>query len=266
ETTLNTAKTAYENAKASLSAAETAANQELERYAGNVESARVSANDDAKAIAIAKLEKQIQDASIRAPISGTVTAAYAREGAAGSGLLFVIEDTDSLAIATKFREYDIGKVAPGLAATIKTNYTGSAEYSGAVTEIDPTAVKNSSGDTLNSSDIEFAAKVAVTSEGHALRIGASADVSVITDKRENVRCVPDDAVKAGDNGESVVFFARGEPEGQCTACAIAVSTGLETDFYIEIEADGLQDGMKILKEAGELQDGMAIQLGQEEPM
>ena len=37
------------------------------------------------------LEKQLQDSVIKAPISGAVTAVFAREGAAGQGVLFIIE-------------------------------------------------------------------------------------------------------------------------------------------------------------------------------
>jgi multidrug efflux pump subunit AcrA (membrane-fusion protein) len=262
---LNTAKTTYGNAKASVSAAETAARQDLDRLAGNVESARIAADDEARAIAVRKLEKQIRDASIQAPTSGTVTAAYAREGAAASGLLFVIEDTSRLAIATKFREYDIGRVFPGLSVAIKTNYTGSSEYAGVVAKIDPTAVKNANGDTLSSSDVEFAAEVAVTSENSDLKIGTNANLSVVTEKKENVYYVPYDAVVATENGETVVYSASRQADGY-TAHAIAVSTGMETDFYVEIAGDELADGMMILKDASAMQNGMAIQLGQGEQL
>ena len=247
KTAYTQAQNKYQDALRALEEAKTAAGKELER----------------KNIDIQKLEKQIQDASIIAPISGTITAVYAREGAAGSGLLFIIEDTDRLEITTKFREYDIGRVSPGISVVIKTDYTGDSEYSGIIAEVDPTAVKNTNGDTLASTDVEFAAKVAVTSETSNLRIGANANLSVITDKKENVYCVSYDALATAENGETVIYAAQ-EKGGKYLAHAITVSTGMETDFYVEITGEELVDGMKILKEASAIQNGMTIKLGQEE--
>ncbi len=247
KTAYTQAQNKYQDALRALVEAKEAAGKELER----------------KNIDIQKLEKQIQEASIIAPISGTITAVYAREGAAGSGLLFIIEDTDRLEITTKFREYDIGRVSPGISVVIKTDYTGDSEYSGTIAEVDPTAVKNTNGDTLASTDVEFSAKVAVTSETSNLRIGANANLSVITDKKENVYCVSYDALATAENGETVIYAAQ-EKGGKYLAQAITVSTGLETDFYVEITGDELVDGMKILKEASALQNSMTIKLGQEE--
>ncbi|MCL2233479.1 MAG: efflux RND transporter periplasmic adaptor subunit [Treponema sp.] len=110
---------------------------------------------------------------ITAPISGTVTAVIAREGAAGLGLLFVVED-DNLKISTSFREYDLARIAAGMEVTITSDATGSAEYSGVITRINPAAM-------TGAPVAQFEAEVLVTSADTSLRIGMNTRVTVRLD-------------------------------------------------------------------------------------
>ena len=111
---------------------------------------------------------------IRSPINGVVTAVYAREGVPGPGLLFVVEDTDNLRIITRFREYDIGRINPGMDAAISSGAAGDTVYTGTITRINPAANANA-----HASIAEFEAEVAVTSPNTGLRIGMNARVTII---------------------------------------------------------------------------------------
>lgn len=238
---LDTAKTAYENAKSSKGTSDTAAETALQ-----------------------KLEKQISDAAVKSPISGIVTAVYAKEGSSGAGLLFVVEDTNSLKITTKFKEYDIGSIAPGLEVLIKSDYTGDEEYLGVVEEIDPAALKSPTGDNIASANVEFAAKIAVTSPQTNLKIGTNARLTVITEKKEAVFCVPFDALKRNINGETVIYVAQENGAGKYSVNELKVSTGMEADFSVEISGQELTEGLKVLKDAPALDNGMEILLGPED--
>jgi len=110
-------------------------------------------------------------ALIRAPIAGTVTAVFAREGEIGMGRLFTVEDTDSLRIATSFREYDLARLAPGMGVAIMSDATGGAVYSGVISRINPAA-------NALAPVPEFEAEVLVTCEGARLRIGSSARLEI----------------------------------------------------------------------------------------
>ena len=160
--TLQSASTAYQNARELLNAARIAAQQDVERLRSNVTSAEVSANFEAMEIAIQQLERHLEDSVITAPINGTVTSVIAREGAAGMGLLFTIEDTDKLKIITSFREYDISRIEPGMKVKITT--TSNAEYEGTITRISPAA-------SPFSPVVEFEAVVQVNSPDTSLKIG-----------------------------------------------------------------------------------------------
>ncbi|MCL2294851.1 MAG: efflux RND transporter periplasmic adaptor subunit [Spirochaetes bacterium] len=118
---------------------------------------------------------------IKAPISGAVTAVFAREGVPGPGLLFVVEDTDNLKIITRFREYDIGRIKTGMDVLITSDATGDAVYTGRISRINPAAIKNEFGETVAASVVEFEAEVAVTSANTDLRIGTNTRLTVILD-------------------------------------------------------------------------------------
>jgi multidrug resistance efflux pump len=125
-------------------------------------------------IALLMLERQLEEATIKAPISGTVTAVIAKEGAVGAGLLFVIEDTENLRITTRFREYDIARVETGMEVAITSDATGSAVYTGVISRINPAAV-------ISASVVEFEVEVVVTSHDTGLRIGTNTRINIILD-------------------------------------------------------------------------------------
>jgi len=114
----------------------------------------------------------LERAAVRSPISGTVTAVAAREGSMGNGLLFVVEDTDSLRVMARFREPDLRLVQAGMSVVITSDATGSAEYAGVISRINPAAAPG--GQVA-----EFEAEVLVTSKSPTLRIGSSARLDIV---------------------------------------------------------------------------------------
>jgi len=213
-------------------------------------------------LAIEIMEKQFNDSVVRAPVSGTVTAVYAKEGRPGSGLLFVIEDTENLVIKTMIKEYDISKAKVGMKVDIKSDSTGNAVYEGVIGKIAPAAVKDINGETvLKSSDIEFEAQVKLVSRETDLRIGMNTRLNVILEKKDHVYCVPYDAIVTDLNGESSVYIASENGAKKQIAKQINISTGIETDFYVEISGPDLTDGMKVVSDASAVREGMQLNMG-----
>jgi len=213
-------------------------------------------------LAIEIMERQLSDSVIRAPASGAVTAVYAKAGRPGSGLLFVIEETDNLLIKTMIKEYDISKAKVGMKVDIKSDSTGNAIYEGVISKIAPAAVKDTNGETvLKSSDIEFEAQVKLVSRETDLRIGMNTRLNVILEKKDHVYCVPYDAIVTDLNGESSIYIASENGVKKQIAKQINVSTGIETDFYVEISGLDLLDGMKVVSDASTVRNGTQLNIG-----
>jgi multidrug resistance efflux pump len=160
--------------RANVTTAEILANLEPREIAALLESGELAGSLEVMEIALDILERQLEDSTIRAPISGTVTAVIAREGAVGMGALFVIEDTDSLRIISRFREYDIAQIEMGMEVAITSDATGNAVYAGVISRINPAAA-------ISVSVVEIEVEVTVTSQNTGLRIGTNTRINIILD-------------------------------------------------------------------------------------
>jgi len=254
---LTSAQVTYDNAAAALGSARSGANQELDRLYSSVESSQIAINNEARLISLERLERQLEDATIVAPISGTVTANFATVGSVSTGLMFVVEDTDNLKITTRIREYDATQVRVGMAVEIRTDSTGQAVFDGEISSIDPTALRNAMGDIANVGDVEFGAEIAVLSTETPLLIGMNTRLTVIMDERHDIFFVPFDAV-GFDMFENAYVFAVDGTGNRGTARRMPVEIGLETDFFVEIISDSLTAGMRVLNNAAAVTDGMEV--------
>ncbi|MCL2164683.1 MAG: HlyD family efflux transporter periplasmic adaptor subunit [Oscillospiraceae bacterium] len=260
EAALKSAQVSYDNANDSLSALQTVIEQDLEKYKNNVENSQIAIDNDFKVIGVQKLEKQLEESVIKSPAQGTVTAVYAKEGAAGAGLLFVIEDTEHLKISTKVKEYDVVNVRTGMSVTVKSDATGDAVYEGVISKIAPTSLKNASGETAATPDIEFAVEVELVSSETDLKVGMNARLNLELERKESVFFVPYTAVRTNEYGEYVIYTAIDDGLGGYTARRISVTRGMKTDSNIEIVCSELADGMKVITDAPVIMDGMQVSL------
>ena len=192
ETLISTAEIAVQNAQTMLAAERAAAAQEVEMLRNNLSSVETTArldlensrsavanaetatNAEQMEIALRQLERQLENATITAPISGTVTAVYVRQGSIATGLMFVIEDVDNLRVITSFREYDISKITEGMEVTVKSDGTGNVEHTGIISRINPAAMPHSP-------IVEFETEITVTSANTGLRLGMTARIDIVFD-------------------------------------------------------------------------------------
>lgn len=203
-----------------------------------------------------------------------------------SGTLVKIEDCTGFVVTANIDEYDISKISQGMKVYIKTDATGDEELEGEVNFVSPVPVSSSSsgasGGMTTSTDASYEIKVSILTPAEELRIGMTAKLSIVLESVENVLAVPYDAVQQNANGDSVIYVLDGgkgqdegipdgvEPEGaqagetqtgetagkqkvsaadqsvQQNQREIVVTTGLETDYYIEVQSDELTEGMQVI--------------------
>lgn len=257
------AEQSADTAKQQQAATENSIAQQIDTLKDNLIGSQIAAQSTkSQEIAIQSLQDTLADATITAPVSGVVTAVYAEEGQPGNGLLFVIEDTDALKITTNIREYDVGNIEVGMPVVIRSDATGDKEISGTVTYIAPAANKTENGNTLTADDstVEFEAEVQVNDADSGLRIGMNTRLTVLLEERSDVYGVPYDSVVEKADGSEVVYAVEpsSEKEGSYVVTEVPVTTGLETDFYIEVSGDGITDGLSIVSDPQSVAPGMEV--------
>lgn len=264
---LDAAKQSAESAKQQQEATKNAIEQQIESLQDSLVGSQLAAESNrAQEIAIQKMQNTLADASITAPVSGVVTAVYAKVGEPGNGLLFVVEDTESLKVKTRIKEYDIANVQVGMPVTIKSDATGDKEISGTITYIAPAAVKSDTGSTQtssNNSNVEFEAEVQVNDKDSGLRIGMNTRLTVLLEEKQDVFGVAYDSVVKKQDGTNVLYVAEPESaEGKDASAYVVtevpVTTGLETDLYIEVSGSGIQNGMSIITDPQSVTPGMEV--------
>lgn len=225
---------------------ENTARTNLDNREKNYESA-VTACENAKQILdnastsdeLEKLYDQLEKCTIKATSDGTITQLNVQVGDMVNGTIAVIQDTENLKISTSFEEYDIQNIELGMECVI-TSDANDKTLSGYVSQLSPV-----SGTDMNS-DGTFSAEITINGTDHGLLIGMNAKAEVIISQKENIFVVPIDAVGTNENGEKVIYVQEGD-----TFRPFTVETGMETDYYIQIISDRLQEGMVVRSSADE---------------
>ena len=230
---------------------------------------------------VRKFEKQLENATVRAPFKGLVTAINFDPGDTYNGqTLIMLEDMSTYIIEASVDEYDISLVKVGQNVKFKTNATGDEELEAVVTEIAPratvVAAANGSAAAAASSVANYAVKMKILSDCSNLRLDMTAKVNIIVDSADNVYAVPFAAVQTDDAGEKYIEIeddsateasaptfdkedmkdpakqqeaiqaAMNAAAGNAPTKRIPVTVGVETDYYVEIESPELYDGMSVI--------------------
>lgn len=253
------AQQAYYQALQSQAAAQVSAENNLNSLRDNLSVTSASGNQNAAYVELAKLYDDLQEMTIRAPISGVVTVVNAKVGSMPAGSIFKIENVNNLLIETSLEAFDVNTVRPGMKVEVKTDATGDQTFYGKVVSIAPVSTQSNAGASLEaapagqsgsggSEQPTYKTIVALNETPNTLKAGMKARLSIILSEEKNVLSVPYSAVYTTDKGEKAVSVARLKEgsEDVYTFTEIPVKTGLENDLSIVVESDGLHEGDRIL--------------------
>jgi len=146
----------------------------------------------------------VDDTDIRAPITGTIIQKPVEKGQvissptqdfSGGSLLLAMADLSAVQIRTLVDETDIGKVRPGMSATVLVAAYPNQPFPGDVVKIEPQAV-------LEQNVTMFAVLVSIDNPDGLLMPGMNAEVDVRIARSENVLTVPIMALRTERDFES----------------------------------------------------------------
>lgn len=161
------------------------------------------------------LGKALEDATVKAPMSGTVTAINYKAGDTYAGdTLITIEDASSYKIEASVDEYDIYKVKPGQKVLFKTNATGTEELEAVVTEVAPraTTAAAASGSTSSSSVASYKVVMDVISKNENLRLDMSVKLNITVEEVQDVFAVSYEAIQTDEEGKTFIEVEEGSAD------------------------------------------------------
>jgi HlyD family secretion protein len=142
-------------------------------------------------------QERLDDATVRAPISGTVIAKDVEEGqiiqssvnnVSGGTTLVQMADLSELEIRTLVDEIDIGQVRPGMPVESTVEAFPERRFEGNVIKIEPQAVVQNQVTT-------FPVLSRIVNRDELLLPGMNADVDIVVHRRSDVLTVPNEAVR-----------------------------------------------------------------------
>ena len=230
---------------------------------------------------MAEYNKELSNSVVTAPISGLITSMSVHPGdefaEKTKSEVCVIQDDTGYIVKGNVNQYDISNVKNGMKALIKTEATGSEQLEGTLTFVSPVPASGTSGASgsnstaasdSNKTKVQYPVEVKLNIRDSRLRLGMSAETSLVVDEKDDALCIPYDCIEEDDSGnkfvnlvmkedkdqkdekkglfDSVVEFFSGEIPEPVTTEKIKVYTGIETNYYVEIISSGIKEGDRVI--------------------
>jgi HlyD family secretion protein len=196
-------------------------------------------------------KQRLDDATVRAPASGTVLSQLVTEGqvissatssVSGGTPLLTMANLSRIRMRALVAEADVGNVAPGQRVSVTVDAFSGRKFDGLVEKVEPQAV-------VVQSVTNFPVLVSLSNDEGLLLPGMNGEVSVVVDRKNDVLAVPVDAVR--NQREALVLATRLGLEAESVKAALdnqkaaakVRSDGSGDDIAVGISQEGKTDSL-----------------------
>lgn len=229
-----------------LGASELVSKEALENAAADVEVieadlSALRAQKSSAEVTVAQSQLALDRATVTAPITGTVVAIVVKEGqtvsaAQNAPTIVKIADLRSMVIKAEISEADVVQVKPGQRASFTILGAADSRFDAVVRDVEPAPSSLIESDVVPSDKaIYYNGLLEVENPDRKLRIGMTAQVSIILDQAKDVLTIPVSALTQGPDGASVRILNGDDIETR------AVTTGLNDKVHVQI-LQGVSEG------------------------
>jgi RND family efflux transporter MFP subunit len=233
----------FESGAISSSALESAKSAYDSLNAGTSDAAVASAR-----AGLATAQEALDKCNITSPINGVLGAVNLNLGDVASPLIVaaIVTDSAALEIEVMVNENDVSYIKEGSQVDILINAAGTAKIQGKVQSVATVA---------DPSKRNFAVKVALPNQDGKIRSGMFAELTIDTVSKQNVLCLPVNAV-IPKGGSAMVYTVDKSQKAR----PLDVKTGIKNDSYIEI-TQGLKAGQQVITKGNTLvSDGTLVRV------
>ncbi|WP_408071871.1 HlyD family efflux transporter periplasmic adaptor subunit [Butyrivibrio sp. JL13D10] len=201
-----------------------------------------------------KYEQELESATIVAPCDGLVTSVGVKEGGIydNGNEIALIQNDSGYKVTATVDQYDICDIKEGMKVKIKTDSVDE-EMDGTLSFVSPIpqGAASQSEQEQSSASTSSDYPIEVSIEGgmeDRLRIGMTAKITILQQESDNTLSVPDNCVQTAEDGSLYVEKAAFDENGNAIPSGerITVTYGVKTDYYVEIKGDGLEEGMSVV--------------------
>jgi HlyD family secretion protein len=192
-----------------------------------------------------RADEELANATIKAPIRGTVLTRDVEIGSpvssilnlgANATLVMTLGDIAHVFVRGKVDEADIGFVKLGMSARITTESFRDQTFTGKVTQISPIGVEKDNVTT-------FEVEVSIDNPGQQLKANMTANAEVILEEKAEALIVPEAAISYDEKKNAFVDVADPGAEGGRRKVPVKVGIGNGTRTEVR---DGVKAGDKVV--------------------
>ena len=194
-------------------------------------------------------QTNLEYTKIIAPVSGTIISRKIDVGQPVAAsfqapeLFTIAQDLTEMQIEVNVSEADIGKVKEGQSVTYTLDGYPDKTFEGKVSQVRLAS-------TTTSNVVTYPVIVSVENLDNILKPGMTANVSIITERKEDILCVPNIALKFTPDATGQKYQNQGiwvlsnrkKPE------RIDITQGISDDSMTEISSDQISEGTKVIIE------------------
>lgn len=187
-------------------------------------------------LAYEQSKRDMDELTIKAPISGTVSAISVKVGdrVSQNQEVGAVSNLSKLKLVVPVDELDVGKLKVGMPAEVTSQALPGKKFKATVSKI---AVEGTVKEGVASYDVTLELEDSARAGG--LVPGMSADGRIVADSRDGVISIPAEALRTRGGNRYVYILKDGKPE------AVNVTVGLASETAVEITS-GLKEGDKVI--------------------
>ena len=192
-----------------------------------------------------RAEEDLRNATIRAPIRGSVLTRDVEIGSpvssilnlgANATLVMTIGDIDRVFVRGKVDEADIGRVQIGQPARIRVETFKDKTFNGRVTQVSPMGVEK---DNVTN----FEVRVSIDNPGKQLRANMTANAEIVLEEHANALILPEAAVSYDAQKHAFVEIAAPGTKSGRKKTPVTLGVGNGTKIQV---LDGVGEGDKVI--------------------
>jgi HlyD family secretion protein len=187
---------------------------ETEYEAAQLTYANAVADSVRSVVALENARIRLEDTDVRAPITGVIIEKNVERGqvissptsdVGGGTVLLKMADLSLVQVRTLVDETDIGKIQPGLRATVTVDAFPNRPFEGSVLKVEPLAVSQQNV-TM------FPVLIRIQNPEGMLRPGMNAEVEIHVGRRDQVLAIPNAALRTTRDVQSAATVLGLEPQ------------------------------------------------------
>jgi HlyD family secretion protein len=195
--------------------------------------------------AVERAEEELANATIKAPIRGTVLTRDVEIGSpvssilnlgANASLVMTLGDIRQVFVRGKVDEADIGLVRLGMPARITTESFKDRTFHGSVTQISPIGVEKDNVTT-------FEVEVSIDNPGQELKANMTANAEIVLEEHADTLVIPEAAISYDAQKNATVDVA--DPASDTGRRRVPIKLGIGNGTKTEV-LDGLKQGEKVV--------------------